>query len=82
METIDLQALAAVTGGAEVNTSRKTDPDGTTTETKQSNYAYCVDTARQACRAANPGWLWGTNEKGAAQCQLERTEPMCGKPPL
>ena len=82
MTPIDLLELATVTGGAEQNISRKTEPDGTTTETKRSNYAYCVDTVRDACRATNPGFLWGTNEKGAAQCQLERTEPTCGKPPL
>ncbi len=74
------EALARVLGGTEVNKTRVTTPDKTY-ESERSNYAYCVDSVRQACRAANPGWLWGTNERAAAACQLENQPRSCPLPP-
>lgn len=83
MTTIDILDLALVTGGkGDVNRQTVTSSDGTKVETQRSNYAYCVDTVKTACDAANPGFLhlW-TDTQGSAQCQLKYTEPTCGKPP-
>lgn len=75
---LDREALAAVLGGASApNITSYKGNDGSTAYTARTDYAYCVDAVKQNCAAANPGLLWGTNEKGAAQCTLDNLPKAC-----
>lgn len=71
--------LFAVAGGQ--NTVITSSPQGERTTTR-SDYAYCVDAVTQACRAASPGTLWGTNEAKAGQCTVQNLPAACGQPPV
>lgn len=77
--SLDLADLEDVSGGQ--NTTTITNPRGSTTTT-QSDYAYCTTAVSQACRTANPGTFWGTNEAKAAQCTIDNMPKACGLPPL
>jgi hypothetical protein len=79
LSSIDLFDLEQVSGGQ--NTTVVKDANGGEKSTNRTDYAYCADTVAQACRAANPGTLWGTNEAKAAQCQIQNLPAACGKPP-
>ena len=77
--TIDETVLTFVHGGQ--NSTTTTDGRGSKTE-QRTDYAYCVDSVKRSCDAANPGFLWGTDERKSAQCRLEETPRICGQPPL
>lgn len=78
LTSLELDELELVSGGQ--NTTTISNPRGSTT-TVQSDYAYCTTAVSQACRTANPGMLWGTNEPKAAQCTIESLPKACGLPP-
>lgn len=73
--------LARVTGGAgeesapNVTTIKKA--DGTDVYTARTERGYCQDLLERNCRAANPGLLWGTNEKAAGQCYVKQVDTTC-----
>ena len=74
--------LARVTGGAgeeppAPNITRVKKADGTEVYTARTNRAYCEDRITQLCRDANPGLLWGTNERAAAECALREIPKTC-----
>ena len=76
--SLELDELELVSGGQNITTV--TNSRGSTT-TNQSDYAYCTSAVTQACRTANPGMLWGTNEPKAAQCTIESMPKASGLPP-
>ena len=79
MVAMEPAQLARVVGGVDPapNRSSYRGNDGTEVRTERTDYAYCVDAVRQNCRDANPGLLWGTNERAAAQCALREQPAAC-----
>ncbi len=76
--SLEAADLELVSGGQ--NTVTTTTPSGSQTSSR-SDYAFCADTVQQACRTANPGMLFGTNQAGAAQCTIDNLPKACGLPP-
>ena len=81
MESIDPALLACVMGGDGdgPNRTTQTTPDGNSTSTARSNYAYCADKVQTACNDLNTGWFSGVNKQAAAACTLKAL-PDCPKP--
>lgn len=81
MLPLDPSLLARVTGGAgeesAPNVTRIKKTDGTEVYTARTERGYCQDLLERNCRAANPGLLWGTNEKAAAQCYVKQVDTTC-----
>jgi hypothetical protein len=75
---IELAVLEGVVGG------RNGGPNRTFIRTRagtfqadRSDYGYCLDYVEAKCKKANTSWFWGTDERAAAQCALDRTPRTC-----
>ncbi len=75
LTSIDLDLLAHVSGGQNVDTVRVGTAEQSSTRTDQ---AYCVDMVAQSCQAASPGLLgFGTDNTKAAQCMAVNVPKAC-----
>lgn len=79
MLALERAELASVFGGSDAapNVQTYEGSDGSKMSQERTDYAYCVDAVQKNCAAANPGMLWGTNEKAAAACTLDNLPKAC-----
>jgi hypothetical protein len=79
--SLSFDTLAKVSGGAEkeakggieVDTSGKVKGDFSTSS-KSTKYDKCIDTVKEACKAANPGTIPFTSSAKAGECVLSNMD--------
>jgi hypothetical protein len=80
MTILDIAELDRVFGGDGEGAPNRTDVrtgDGQSVHTERSDFAYCQDVVQRNCQAANSSWLFGTNQRAAAQCTLDNLPKAC-----
>jgi hypothetical protein len=78
MTCLDLAALDRVVGGE--NAPNRTDvrtSDGQQVHTERTDFGYCQDVVQRNCDKANTSWLFGTDQRAAAQCTLDNLPKIC-----
>jgi hypothetical protein len=78
MTCLDIAELDRVRGG-EGGGPNRTDVqtgDGAV-HTERTDFAYCQDVVQRNCQTANTSWLFGTNQRAAAQCTLDNLPKAC-----
>ena len=79
MTCLELAALDGVVGGGSSapNVTDVRTRDGQSVHTERTDFGYCQDVVQRNCQAANTNWLFGTDQRAAAQCTLDRLPQAC-----
>jgi hypothetical protein len=87
MVILDAASLSRARGGADEggepgpNQNRYRGTDGTETFSSLSNPSYCLNVLERNCDRANPGMLWGTNDKASGTCVVDAMKNGACRPP-
>jgi len=78
MTCLDLEVLGRVCGGdGAPNRTQVQTKDGQRVYTERTDFGYCQDVVQRNCEKANTSWLFGTDQRGAAQCTLDKLPQIC-----